>query len=466
MSDLHQTSITFHGGAGTVTGANFLFDTAGSKFLIDCGLFQGGKIVEDKNREPFPYAPAKIDALFVTHAHLDHIGRIPKLVHDGFRGQIYSTPPTRDIAELVLLDSLGVMGKEARATNKPLLYEETDVHATLNLWQTVEYQQPFEPAPGLTTTFHDAGHILGSALIEFSAGWRNGSIAAAGTKRKIVFTGDLGNSPSPLLPETAALTGINYLIIESVYGDRLHEGVEARRNKLEDVIENTMRAGGTLLIPAFSIERTQELLYEIEQMMAEGRIPAVPVYLDSPLAIKITAIYSKFHSYFNQRVADPDLIRDGLFNFPNLHKTLSTEESRAIPFSARKIIIAGSGMSNGGRILHHEKHYLTDPKNALLLMGYQSAGSLGRALSDGVKQVNILGEKIAVRAAVMTLTGYSAHRDRDGLMAFVNQTADSLQCVYVAMGEPQASLFLAQRLRDYLGLEAVAPRAAEKFMLD
>lgn len=461
MLKTSETSITFYGGVGMVTGANFLLTTPNGQFLVDCGLFQGGKIVEDKNREPFPYNPANIDALFITHAHLDHVGRIPKLVHDGFRGKIYSTAPTREIAKLILIDSLGVMEKEARAAHKPLIYSEDDARAALKLWQTTGYESPFKLGEQLTVTFHDAGHILGSTMIEFVH-----HPATRGVKQKILFSGDLGNSPSPLLPETAAITGVNYLVMESVYGDRLHEGLKERRDKLEDVIENTMRAGGTLMIPAFSIERTQELLYEIEQMMAEGRIPQVPVYLDSPLAIKVTAIYDKFRSYFNDRVADPDLIRDGLFNFPNLHKTLSTDESKAIPHLGRKIIIAGSGMSNGGRILHHEKRYLSDPKSALLLMGYQSAGSLGRRLEEGAKGVTILGENVTVRAKVVAITGYSAHRDRDGLFDFVHQTADTLRRVFVVMGEPQASFFLAQRLRDYLGLDAVAPRAGEKFVLD
>ncbi|MBI4136281.1 MAG: MBL fold metallo-hydrolase [Candidatus Vogelbacteria bacterium] len=454
MPDSVKTSITFHGGAGTVTGANFLFETPGGKFLIDCGLFQGGKIVEDKNREPFPYDPASIDALFVTHAHLDHIGRIPKLVREGFRGVIYSTPPTCDIAELILSDSLGVMEKEARAGHKLPLYREDDIRVAMNLWQTLDYHQPLSWGD-LVVTLRDAGHILGSAMIEIVQ-----------ASRKIIFTGDLGNSPTPLLDDTESITDADHLIMESVYGDRQHEVVGERRDKLEDVIENTMQSGGTLMIPAFSIERTQELLYEIEQMTAEGRIPQVPVYLDSPLAIKVTAVYKKYESYFNKRVSDPDLIRDGLFNFRNLRKTLTTEESKAIPAAGRKMIIAGSGMSNGGRILHHEKRYLAETKNTLLLIGYQSVGSLGRALQDGAKIVNIFGEVVAVRAKVATITGYSAHRDRDGLLDFVNRSADRLKKVFVAMGEPRASFFLAQRIRDYLGLEAIAPRAGEKFVLD
>ncbi|MEK7553015.1 MAG: MBL fold metallo-hydrolase RNA specificity domain-containing protein, partial [Patescibacteria group bacterium] len=231
------------------------------------------------------------------------------------------------------------------------------------------------------------------------------------------------------------------------------------------VIESAVKNGGTLMIPAFSIERTQEVLYEIEQMSAEGRIPRVPVYLDSPLAIQVTAVYKKFQAYLSKRVIDPDLGRDGIFNFPNLRKTLAGSESRAIPTNERKVIIAGSGMSNGGRIIHHEKHYLSDPRSTLLLVGYQSVGSLGRLLQDGAKRVNILGQEIQVAARVVTISGYSAHRDTDGLLDFVGQAADTLKNVYLAMGEPKSAFFLAQRIQDYLGLRANVPRLGEKFVL-
>ena len=465
MAEKLQSTLTFHGGAGAVTGANFLLNldpaTAGGKpvrLLVDCGLYQGGKVFEDQNREPFAYDPATVDYLFVTHAHLDHVGRIPHLVRQGFRGIIYSTPPTKEIAGLMLEDSLGVMEKEARGSDKPLLYTSEDVKAALSQWQTVEYRKPFNLGEGgeVTVTLHDAGHILGSMMLEVVRG-----------ERRLLFTGDLGNSPSPLLHEAEVVKGVNYLVMESVYGDREHDPVAERRGHLEDVIETTMKQDGVLVIPAFSIERTQELLYEIEQMTAEGRIPPVPVYLDSPLAIKVTEIYKRFQSYFNSTVSDPDHLRDGIFNFTNLHKTLTTEESKAIAgVPGRKIVIAGSGMSNGGRIIHHEKRYLSDPKNTLLLIGYQAAGSLGRRLEEGAKEVTILGTSVAVRARVVSLTGYSAHRDGPQLLDFVHSLSESLEMVYTAMGEPKSSLFLVQRIRDYLGIRAAAPRLDESVKLD
>ncbi|MFH1170548.1 MAG: MBL fold metallo-hydrolase [Candidatus Vogelbacteria bacterium] len=459
-----QSILTFHGGAGSVTGANFLLeikpltsDGRTMRLLVDCGLYQGGKIFEDRNHEPFPYDPAGVDYLFVTHAHLDHVGRIPSLVRAGFRGVIYSTPPTKEIAGLMLEDSLGVMSKEARSSGKPLLYEPADITAALAHWQTIEYRAPFPLADsGATLIPHDAGHILGSAMYEIVR-----------ENRRLLFTGDLGSSPSPLLHDTEIVRGINYLVMESVYGDREHDPTETRRDRLEDIIETTMKQDGVLLIPAFSIERTQELLYEIEHMTAEGRIPPVPVYLDSPLAIKVTEIYKHFQSYFNSTVADPDRLRDGVFNFPNLHKTLTTEESKAIAGTpGRKIIIAGSGMSNGGRIIHHEKHFLSNPSTTLLLIGYQAAGSLGRLLEEGAKGVTILGTPVAVRAKVFSISGYSAHRDGPHLLDFVHELSESLELVYVAMGEPKSSLFLVQRIRDYLGIKATAPRLGESVKLE
>jgi metallo-beta-lactamase family protein len=458
MAGDKRVRITFCGGAGTVTGANFLIEAVepGSpKILVDCGLLQGPKVADDPNYRPFPYNPAEIKALFITHAHLDHVGRIPKLVRDGFRGAIYSTPPTKEIAALSLEDSLGVLSKEAGANNHPPLYEKKDIELALSLWQTYEYHETIEVGTvgqgGFQVKLFDAGHILGSTMYEFGY---NG--------RRILFTGDLGNSPAPLLRDTEVMTNADYLIIESVYGDRNHEDRSMRLEKLEDVIENTMKAGGTLIIPAFSIERTQEMLYEIERMMEESRIPFVPVYIDSPLAIHVTEVYKKYDNYLNRQVAPTVNGSGGIFAFPQLHQTVTTDESRAIAgMPPRKIIIAGSGMSNGGRVIHHEKRYLPDPKSALLLVGYQAAGSLGRQILDGAKSVRILGDDVAVRAKIMTISGYSAHKDSQGLFEFVSHNADTLKKVFVVMGEPKSSLFLVQKIRDYLGLDAVAPQGGE-----
>lgn len=450
-----KVKITFLGGTGTVTGAHFLLESLlgdGTKLAIDCGLIQGTKKEEELNWQSFPYAPSDLTALLVTHAHLDHIGRIPKLVKDGFRGAIYSTPPTKDISALSLKDTVGLLARNI-AQGEEHLYQEADVAAALGQWQSQDYHQPFSLGP-FQIVFRDAGHILGSAMVEITV-----------EGKKLVFTGDLGNTPSPILPPGEKITDINYLVMESVYGDRNHERREDRRARLEDAIEDTMKRGGTLVIPAFSIERTQEILFEIEQMIEESRVPLVPVFLDSPLAIKVTAVYQQYRERLNAQ-AQAEAREDGLFHFPNLHMTISTEESKAIiKANPRKIIIAGSGMSTGGRILHHEKDFLGDPNSTLLLVGYQTVGTLGRLLQDGVKTVRILGEEINVKAKVVTISGYSGHMDSDHLLDFVNHSADSLKRVFVVMGEPKSALFLVQRIRDYLGLDASAPVPGESVEL-
>jgi len=453
---MSKVTFTCAGGAGSVTGSNFLLTHEdGTAFLVDCGLFQGSRIAAKENREKFPFDVPKIAALVVTHAHIDHIGRIPQLMQAGFRGVIYSTPPTKDLVEDMLLDSLGVLKKETSREHEDDLYTEADVHAALKLWKAIPYHEPFEIGP-FSLVLRDAGHILGSAMVE-----------AILNGKKIVLTGDLGNSPAPLLKDTEAITDTTYLVMESVYGDRVHPNITHRRDMLENVIEETMHAGGTLMIPAFSLERTQDLLYEIEGMMDRSRIPLVPVFLDSPLAIKVTRVYKKYKDYFNKTartILDDD---DGIFSFPQLIQTETTAESKRIYEAAsRKIVIAGSGMSNGGRILHHEKRYLPDEKSTLLLVGYQSPGSLGRQLQDGARQVVIHGDHIPVRARIVTISGYSAHKDSEGLVEFVSHTVDTVKRVFVVMGEPKSALFLVQRLRDYLGVNAVAPKAGESFELE
>lgn len=302
-----KLKLTFYGGTGTVTGANFLLESPDKKILIDAGLFQGPKIGDDKNRIPFPYDPSTIDILLVTHAHIDHIGRIPKLVKDGFKGDIYSTQPTKDISELMLIDSMGVLGKEAKGDKKDPIYSKEDVNKSINLWKTIPYHQAFDLGGGLSLKMKDAGHILGSAMMEITY---NG--------KKIVFTGDLGNSPAPLLRDTEEINDADYVVMESVYGDRNHESREDRRALLEDVIEETMAKGGALMIPAFSLERTQDLLFEINDLAEHDKIPKVPIYLDSPLAIKVTEIYKKSEKYFNQNTKYIINSGDDIFKFPGL----------------------------------------------------------------------------------------------------------------------------------------------------
>ncbi len=450
--------VTFYGGTESVTGANFLIEDGenGLKILVDCGFFQGSRIGDDKNREQFPYDPAEIDFLFITHAHIDHIGRIPKLVRDGFKGKIYSTTPTKQISGIMLMDSMGILAKEARHDKKPVIYEEKDVQDALKLWEEVSYYESTKLENNINVTFKDAGHILGSAMISFERG-----------DKKVVFTGDLGNSPTPLLKNTDVIKDANYIIMESVYGDRNHEKREQRKQMLEDVIEDTIKKGGALIIPAFSLERTQDLLFEMNDLIEHGRVPSVPVFLDSPLAIKVTKIYKNSNSYFNTNATDVIKSGDDIFNFPNLEFTLKTEESKKIKdIPNPKIIIAGSGMSNGGRVVHHERQYLPDPKSTLLIIGYQAPGTLGRIIEDGAKTVKIFGDSIPVRASIRKISGYSAHKDSDSLLDFVGDDVDSAEKIFVVMGELKSATFLVQKIRDYFGIDAVAPRKGDTAILD
>ena len=446
--------ITFCGGAGSVTGANFLFEVDNKKILVDCGLTQGVKLADDINWDPFPYDPKEIEILFITHAHIDHIGRIPKLVHEGFKGKIYSTEPTKALVPAMLEDTAGILSK-SRDFNLAEIYSEQNIKTALSLWQGFKYHEKIQITENLEVSFRDAGHILGSAMVEFIF-----------NKKKIVFTGDLGNSPSPLLPDTEKVTDADYLIMESTYGDRNHESRNDRRKFLEETIEDNYKAKGTLIIPTFSLERSQELLFELDTLVEGNRVPVMPIFFDSPLAIRLTEVFKQFKNYFNENAQKAMIHEKHLFDFPGLHSTLRSEESRMINTVPNpKVVIAGSGMSSGGRIVHHEAHYLPDPNNTLLLTGYQAVGSLGRLIQEGVKTVRISGQDVIVRSHIVTISGYSGHKDSDGLLSFVEDMQDVVKKVFVVMGEPKSSMFLVQKLRDNLGVEATAPERGESVLI-
>lgn len=453
--DEKKARITFYGGTGSVTGANFLLEADGKKILIDCGLTQGTRLADDVNWDPFVYNPKEVDFLFITHGHVDHLGRVPKLIQEGFQGKIYSTKPTKSMAPLMLEDTAGILGKH-RDFDLDKIYSEENIRKALSLWTGFEYHEKIEITPNLEVSFLNAGHILGSAMIKFVF---NG--------KKILFTGDLGNSPSPLLPDTEKITEVDYLIMESVYGDRNHESKDERRKFLEKAIEDNYKRKGTLIIPTFSLERSQELLFELDNLVENKRIPVMPIFFDSPLAIRLTEVFKQYKEYLNNEAQRSVSNNQYLFDFPGLHSTLHSEESKQISeIPNPKVIIAGSGMSAGGRIVHHEKQYLPDPNNTLLLIGYQAVGSPGRLIQEGVKTVRIAGEYTAVRAHVVTISGYSGHKDSDGLLDFVSEMQDSVKKVFVVMGEPRSSMFLVQKLRDNLAVNAHAPEQGDTVILD
>jgi metallo-beta-lactamase family protein len=452
------STLGFYGGVGSVTGANFMLDTGKLAILVDCGLVQGDRFAQAINAEPFVYDPATVDALFVTHAHADHIGRIPKLVRDGFRGVIYSTGPTMELARIMFDDALHIMQYEAERDERPALYQQQDIDLALSLWKTFDYQQTIQLEDGVTARFTNAGHILGSAMVQLE---RDG--------KKIVFTGDVGNVPQPLMDEPFVPTGYDYLVMESVYGDRVHEEVEERTALLQHHIESTIKRQGTLIIPAFSLERTQGILYEINNLIESGSIPSIKTYLDSPLAIRVTDVYQHSIEYLKPDIQEQVAAGDDIFSFEGLSFTESIKDSNQIAnYGGPKIIIAGSGMSHGGRIREHEKRFLGDTSTTLLLVGYQTVGSVGRLLQDGAKQVWIDGVDVRVRAHIETIRGFSGHADRNQLIDLVYKgTKDHpAKQIFVTMGEERASLFLTQRLRDYLGANAVAPEQNAEIQID
>ena len=446
--------IIFYGGAGSVTGSNYMIESGNSRIMVDCGMAQGSSFAEKENFEPFAYDPSSVQAIFITHAHIDHTGKLPKIAKAGFAGKIYSTPPTRDFAELLLIDSEHVLAEEAQKNGLPQLYTGEDVEAAMNLWEGVPYHKSVQVGD-FKVTFYDAGHILGSATIKIEA-----------EGKSIVFSGDLGNYPAPIIHNTEALPETDYCVIESTYGARVHEDTSKREGELEDVMEDIARKGGVLMIPAFAMERTQELLYHFHELISQGRVPKIPIYIDSPLAIKLTAVYKKYENYFNKETFM--LVKSGedILNFPGLHMTLTVEQSKEInDVPPPKIIMAGSGMSNGGRIRHHERRYLPDPRSIILFVGYQAVGTLGRAILEGAKIVRLFGEEVAVRCEIRTITAYSAHADQPRLLAWLKPREKELKKVFVVQGEEGSSEALAEKIKEDLGIVSYVPKGKEEVVI-
>ena len=449
----NDAKIKFHSGANSVTGVFFALHVGGKIIAIDCGSLQGSEERELQNYDSFPINPRDIDALVITHAHGDHIGRVPKLVREGFSGTIYSTTPTRQLSQIMFYDALSIMQND-KDIREPLFLKE-DIEKTMGQWKELPYRYENKLSARLSFSLHNSGHILGSAMVKFSYCGEN-----------ILFTGDMGNNPDPLLPVAEKLDDIDYLIIESVYGGRNHPTRQERIIELERAIEHTIKNQGVLLIPTFALERAQSLLYIMNELVEQNRISRIPVFFDSPLAIKITDVFRNSVEYFNQSVknrlvADPDV-----FDFPGLVETPTRDDSKSI-FSEPnpKIIIASAGMSAAGRIVFHEKIYLSQEDTTILFIGYQAIGTVGRMIQDGVKKIELLGKEIDIRANIQTIQGFSAHADQNTLVDFVSGVDGRLKKVFCIGGDTENANILASVLRDKLAVNSSTVSDGEEFVL-
>ncbi|HNY02106.1 MAG TPA: MBL fold metallo-hydrolase [Bacteroidales bacterium] len=454
--------ITFYGAAGGVTGTSYYCETPQARILVDCGMFQGGRKAEAANRKAPPVDYQTLDAIVLTHAHLDHCGRLPLAARAGYRGPVFGTPATIDLSALVLRDSLKVqtgdlekLNRMRARTGKPALeadFDEKDVENAIRLMKPIPYHESFEVAPGMSVIVDEAGHILGSGSLKVT-------VSEGGTTRSVIFSGDLGARGLPIVRDPEPFREADMVIMESTYGDRDHKPLQETINEAIGIIGNAIRLKGKILVPAFAIGRTQDLIYYLEQAFRQGGLPRIPIYIDSPMAIQATKIYLGHPELFDEEmkefIASGEMERDKDY----LRPTVTAEESRRLnEVEGPCIIIAGSGMCNAGRILHHLRHNLWRNDTSVLIVGYQADGTLGRSLVEGAPSVRIFGERIAVRAQIHKLGGFSAHAGQSDLLNWFNALAPARPRVVLTHGEDKAREALANILRHRYGLPPYLPQ--------
>lgn len=473
--------ITFLGAAKTVTGSNFLVEAAGKKFLVDCGMYQGKAELEIENDEPFSFDPTQIDFMLLTHAHIDHSGRIPKLYNDGFRNPIYTHKATCDLCSIMLPDSGHIQEMEVQWKNRkrmrqglkpvPPLYTAMDAAKCLEIFVPVNYDEIIEIDENIHVRFNDAGHMLGSAIIEV---W----VKEDGKETKAVFTGDLGNNDIPLLDSPTMIENADYLVMESTYGSRLHVKDQNKAEEFLNIVAETLDKNGTVIIPSFAVGRTQEILYEINNLKEQHKddkefqekyqkIMNVPVYVDSPLAISATEVFKENMNLFDENTQNLISSGDNPLEFPDLKFALTADDSKALNENPEPcIIISASGMCEVGRIKHHLKHNLWNPNNTILFVGYQAPGTLGYKIVNGAKMVKIFGEEIAVNARIEYIEGYSGHADQEWLMNFIYSFIDKPKHIFLVHGEEESQEVLKDKILEETNIGVTIPDLGETYELN
>ena len=460
--------IQFLGAVGEVTGSCFLVTVGGQRLLVECGLVQGSSDREAANRADFPFDPAAIDAVVITHAHLDHAGRLPLLVKRGYRGPVYTHAASADLSRIMLKDAAFLNERETEWANRKLrkagdppiepLYTQEDAAEVIKAFSTLEYEAGEEILPGVHLTLHDAGHILGSAIVELD-------LQEQGLRRRVVFSGDLGHRGAPILRDPVRLAEADLVVMESTYGDRLHRSWSETWQEMGEIISGARQGRGNILIPSFAVGRAQELLYAFSEHYQDWGLAGWDIFLDSPMAIEATEVYAHHAQVYDRQARAAQQANGSLYNLPNLHFTRETEESMALnQVHAGAIIIAGSGMCTGGRIRHHLRHNLEHRDAHVMIVGFQASGTPGRALVDGAAQIRLAGRDLQVKAQVHTVGGLSAHADQQGLIAWYEAFSNRPKLVLVH-GEPRASEALAQQIESALQVKAKLPTLGETLSL-
>jgi len=466
-----QIKLRFLGAAQNVTGSRHMLEANGVRLLVDCGLYQERQFRE-RNWNPFPVPPDSIDAVLLTHAHLDHCGLLPKLVKEGFKGKIYCNPATAELARIILLDSAKIQEEDAEFKRKrherqgqkgPYpevpLYTTEDVQACFPLFSSVEYRQAIPLGDGLEATFYDAGHVLGSSIIR-------AKVRQNGHERIILFSGDIGRPDRPIVCDPTVFDAADYVLIEATYGDRVHEKTKNVKKMIADVINSTKKAGGNIIVPSFALERSQEVLYYINELLLNKAIPPLRIFLDSPMASRITEVFQHHPELFDEQMAEFVGNLKSPFNLPNLEMAGKAEESKAInSIKGTVMVIAGSGMCTGGRIKYHLVNNISRPQSSIMFVGYQAVGTLGRQIVDGAKKVRILGRQYRVKANVVRIHGFSAHADRNELLEWLKGLEAPPKRVFVVHGETESASNFGDYLREQTGWDVSVPAYQDEVVL-